>query len=1078
MKKIIKRFKNILIITLVLGFFFTPFVDSVNAMSYNYDFWKNIIPSAEGIAHQDTYYSESFDYYKDDLHKVVIKELENEIEKFNLESLRFILNEDYSTLTSDDYNNAKHAIDSNISLSNSKKEELKSLLDEKQEYEKDEKLYTKISFNSITDLQVYDDKIYVLSNAPSLTISNVTGSTTGTFTQLIVINSEMKWENCITEFIITDEVRNTFDDYYQWNRLGFVSVASGDNHAVAIDKSGNLWGWGSNEYGQLGIDPSVESFVKTPKQITWIGDSNARSYTSVYAVGNLTMALDSNKKLWGFGQNSNYLLSSDETIESTYEFVNISGTKSVKSVALALDHAYLIDGEDKIYAWGNNENGLLLVSENNVVIPTDTKVSLKKYDSSSKKEVEAKPSTIIASNTHTAIVDEDGSLWIWGLNKEGQLGLGHNDNVFVPTQVELKKNNVTVKVSAISLGDSHTAVVDKLGNLWVWGSNSHYQLGYASFDGEVVESINKPYSYNSDYDYVSVFAFGCSTIATDNNGNSYAFGQNNNYQLGLGYSSEKVEYTQTLSGISTSNIVNSTDATYLLDASKRLWTWGTSDIKLGFDSNDDIKTPKYIEEKIILKNISLSELLPSEIYSRAIYVASSSDSEVPAVYLCGNLNGACGVAADDKYIYISDTQNSRILKLDKDTFSVIDVCLTPSNSTFKQLNLDSSVIQATTLRQFKPTKVAVSQTGRIYAIADQVYEGIIEFNKQGEYNRYLGQNDVVTNPLKELLRDYLTEDQLASFALTLPPLFTSISIDSKGFIYATSYPDESDSSSVTTQNMVKAINTSGKDCMKRNGYVTPNGDAVYISSSSNSNAVLGPSNLVDVTVNKNGNFTTIDEVRGRMFTYDSEGNLLYISGNQPGGTKQNSSSGLSENIIKPVAIDYLYRSYINADDEEVLEELIIVVDQQSKSLMVYETTEFGKLVNEATSLYTAGVDTAEKAAKVKNIWLEVKQRNTNYELAYLGIGKCLLIESDYIESKDEQLVLYKEAMENFKLAHSGIYYSKAYSRYRDQVLKDNFNWIMTGVVVIVIAAAGYIVYKNVKKKKTKKIKLEESKGDQ
>ena len=125
--------------------------------------------------------------------------------------------------------------------------------------------------------------------------------------------------------------------------------------------------------------------------------------------------------------------------------------------------------------------------------------------------------------------------------------------------------------------------------------------------------------------------------------------------------------------------------------------------------------------------------------------------------------------------------------------------------------------------------------------------------------------------------------------------------------------------------------------MKRNGYVTPNGDAVYISSSTNANAILGPSYLVDVTINKSGNFTTIDEVRGRMFTYDSEGNLLYIAGEQPGGTKQGTSSVSSDSIVKPVAIDYLYRSYIDKNGKEVQEEIIIVADQQSKSLLYFET---------------------------------------------------------------------------------------------------------------------------------------------
>lgn len=1073
MKKIGNVFKNLIMITLVLGFFFAPVFESASAMSYNYDFWKNIIPSAEGIAHQDTYYGESFEYYKNDLYEEVVVELKNLLKENSLEEIeKVILNDDYQQITSDDYNNAKLAIDSNITLSQTKKDQLKSLITEKQEFESDENLYKSISFNVLSDLQAYEDKIYVLSTPGNTTITNVTGSATvADVTQLIVINSDMKWEKCINEFNITDDVRNIFDEYYQWNRLSFVSISTSDTYSMAIDKSGNIWGWGSNEYGQLGIDPSIQSYIDVPTQITWIGDENGRSYSEIFTAGNTTFALDTSKKLWVFGKNDYSFISDDNTVEYSFQMQDaLKGSSlKIKSVGVADDHVYAISDDDKVWSWGDNSDNLLVQDDKNIISkPTETSISLSRVNTIENKVIELNPTTIVAGKNHTAIIDDEGNLWIWGSNEYGQLGLGHNNDVFVPTMVTLKKNNITVKVSSISLGENHTALVDKLGGLWTFGSNSHYQLGISQIDGVSVSSVNTPYAYMNDEYYANVYAFENSTLVVNTDNVSYVFGQNDKYQLGFNSETEKVEYTKNPNDIAFAKVVGTNDSVFAIDATRRLWVWGVSDTKLGIKGTEDLENPKYNEQKLVLKNISLLELQPNDIYSRAVYVASSTDENVASVYL----KGAQGVAANEEFIFISDTQNSRILKLDKETFVVVDVCLTPSNSTFKQLNLDSTVYQATGLRQFKPTKVVVSLTGRVYAIAEQIYEGIIEFNKQGDYNRYLGQNDVVTNPLKELLRDYLSEEQLTSFGLTLPPSFTSISIDSKGFIYATSYPDESNAGSIATQNMVKAINTSGKDCMKRNGYVTPNGDAVYVVSSKNTNVITGPSHLVDVTINKGGNFTTIDEVRGRMFTYDSEGNLLYISGNQPGGTKQNTSSGLSENIIRPVAIDYLYRSYIDKNGEEIQEELIVVADKESKSLMIYETTEFGRLVNEATVAYTAGVDTAEKAAAVKNIWLEVKQRNTNYELAYLGIGKCLLVESDYVKDKDEQIKLYKEAMENFELAHSGIYYSKAYSRYRDQVLKDNFNWIMTGAVVLVLAATGYIVFKTIKKRQNKKIKVE------
>lgn len=1098
MKKVFNFTKIIAIITLVLGFFFAPIFDSASAMSYNYDFWKNIIPSAEGIALQSTYYSRSFKYHKNAKYEEASAKLDELFATFGLDEVKELVSgKNYVYFNSNttenltkqgqiknNYENAKLAIQASFKLTKEVKTQICDLIDVKLDCEQDKNLYKQVDFNSITDIQVYGDKVYVLSTPNAETISNIAGSSSvSEMTKLIVINSNLEWEEQRQEFAITDDVKNSFDNYYQWYRLSFDSVASGKNHTLAVDTSGNLWAWGSNEYGQLGLNPSETPYLSEPTQVSWIGDASGIKYTSVYATGNTSFAVDTNGNLWGFGKNDYNLISYKDDLEFSYVKLNSfsiltkAATKdeeaqytngTVAKVSLADDHIYVIDKSNKVYSWGDNSDGLLMKSTSNIQkYAVDAEIKLERIDTlNNDKVIELKPVTILTSKTHNVIVDDEGSLWVWGQNDKGQLGTGNTAPLSEPTLVTLRKNNVTVKVETISLGDEHTLLVDKLGGLWTFGSNSHFQLGFATDEnGVLVTHLATPYAYHDDVDYTKVFAFGNSSYAMDINNNSYVFGQNDSYQLGFESEMQNLEYTKR-TGISHQFVTGDKEGLFSIDTSNRLWVWGKSTTKLGLKNTEDVKEPVYSEHKLKLRNIALSRLENSDIYKRAVYVAYSKDENIAAIYL----RSAAGIAVDEGFIYISDTQNSRILKVNKQTYVVEDVCLTPNNSTFKQLNLDSSVYQPSTLRQFKPTKVTVSPTGRVYAIAEQVYEGIIEFNKQGDYNRYLGQNDVVANPLKELLRDYLTEEQLAAFALTLPPLFTSISTDSKGFIYATSYPDV-ESGTIAGQNMVKAINTSGKDSMKRNGYVLPNGDAKYISSSPNANAILGPSYLVDVTINEAGNFTVIDEVRGRLFTYDSDGNLLYIAGAQPGGTKQN-ASGLSENIIKPVAIDYLYRTYTDEEGNKTQDEFIIVADQQSKSLMFYVTTEFGQLVNQATAAYNKGVDTAEKAQAVKAIWEEVRQRNTNYELAYLGIGKCILVESDYVETEQEQLKLYQEAMENFKLAHNGTYYAKAFGRYRDQILKKNFGWIMTAGVLLVVGIAGLSVYKTIKKNQAKKIKVQ------
>ena len=470
-------------------------------------------------------------------------------------------------------------------------------------------------------------------------------------------------------------------------------------------------------------------------------------------------------------------------------------------------------------------------------------------------------------------------------------------------------------------------------------------------------------------------------------------------------------------------------------------------------------------------------------YGKAPYLPYSLDNTKAAV----RLNSAEGITITKDAVYIADTENARILKLNHD-FEVIDVYLTPEDSAFYQmsrsgyetpygmayqtLKATSSIFNSITSDDlFRPKKVAVTPSGVCYCIAANIYEGLVEFGVDTEFNRFLGQNTVYANPLKTFLSNFFTEEQLASFALSLPPMFNNIAISSDGFLYATSDPT-TDSSSNTTiaTNMVKIINTKGNDIMKRNGYVKPDGDAVYLLRSEQDDVVIGPSVLTAVAVSRTGNFTVSDRTRGRLFTYDSEGNLLYITGDQPGGTKQaGKGNGLSNSIINPVALDYLYRTSYDSLGNATEEETVIVLDASSSSIILFETTEFGEVVNIATALYQNGVimDTYkvgtdgeyildENGNKIvesmgaESYWRQVIKMNTNYELAYLGIGKALL-------RRDEN----DEAMYYFKLAHSATYYSKAYANHRDEVLNQNFNLIMTVVIAFVVLYVVNKVTKNI-----------------
>ena len=362
------------------------------------------------------------------------------------------------------------------------------------------------------------------------------------------------------------------------------------------------------------------------------------------------------------------------------------------------------------------------------------------------------------------------------------------------------------------------------------------------------------------------------------------------------------------------------------------------------------------------------------------------------------ISKALGLEVTDKNIYIADTGNKRILKLNMN-FEIIDIFNDVDDPTFDELD-------------FEPSKITVDSTDRMYVIAKNVYEGIIELSPEGEFNRFTGVNPIKLTPYEIFRRSLMTEAQLAQLKLFLPTEYTNLTMNERSFIYATSRP-----STNSAENTIQLINPKGIDVIKRTGYHPPMGEIHYVEGANN-HVITGPSLLTDIAYTDHGIFTVLDQKRSRLFTYDKEGNLLYING---------SEGQQSDKFTEGNAIAYM------GDD-------LLVLDRKSRTVIVYRLTEFGASINQAVALEDEG--DYDGAA---NIWRDVLVLNTNYEVSYNGIGRYYLRNGDF-----------KEAMTYFKLGHDKYYYSKAFKEYRNEIVRDNFGFIMAGVVGI---TAGLIYLK-------------------
>ncbi len=363
------------------------------------------------------------------------------------------------------------------------------------------------------------------------------------------------------------------------------------------------------------------------------------------------------------------------------------------------------------------------------------------------------------------------------------------------------------------------------------------------------------------------------------------------------------------------------------------------------------------------------------------------------------LDSPQGIYVINDRLYVADMNNERIAIYNVKTGNLVKRIQNPDDELFSKT-------------PFRPQRIVVDENGRMIVVAQDIYEGILEFDADGNFVRFFGTNTIQLSFFETLMFNLSSKKQKAQMALNLQTAFTSIDRDKTGNIYAVARNE--------IYQPVKKLNFKGENVLINNGYFNISGDARY--PNFRERVPLGPSSIIDIASHDDDKrFTILDSKRGRLFTYDIEGHLLYIFGGL--GTQTNNLQG-------PTSVTYY------GDN-------ILVTDNVSKSIVVYEPTRFGALINEATeAFYEMDYD------RSKELWEQVLQLNSNYFLAYAGIGKTQL--------RNEE---WEEAAKNLKLGYDYYNYSKAYEKYRNQKLEK----VLPVVLIVIIAGAVYGLVASIRK---------------
>ena len=380
-------------------------------------------------------------------------------------------------------------------------------------------------------------------------------------------------------------------------------------------------------------------------------------------------------------------------------------------------------------------------------------------------------------------------------------------------------------------------------------------------------------------------------------------------------------------------------------------------------------------------------------------------------------NGPTGVYVDidegKETIYVADNANDRVVQFTVDEIGSdehklavgkVEMVFTRPKSNM----YDSSIT-------FNPDKVLVDAANNVYICIKSITKGAVVFSKEGDFNGYFGANrveatgEVLMNAFWKLI---FNREQAKRMRRSVPVEISNFDIDEDNFIYTVT-----ESKTVTTD-VLKKLNSAGTNIFTNLGYSDYTfGDALtkYYRNKTYT------SQITDVDIGENGVINLLDVATGRVFQYDDECQLLFIFG----GIGQQKGTFTTPNAV------------------ESLGDKIYVLDGRKASVTVFKQTEFGAIVHNAITLFNRG-----KYEEARQPWEEAIRRDSNYWLAYIGLGNAYLNEGDY-----------DTAMKYFYYnSKSG--YNDAFKSWRMNFIRDNFTLFAVIIIVLLIAIYVFSSWKN------------------
>lgn len=287
-------------------------------------------------------------------------------------------------------------------------------------------------------------------------------------------------------------------------------VSTGHHFALALKNNGDLYGWGSNAYGNFGLGNNTD--VSTPVKIA----SGVKTYAAGYYS---TLVIKTDGTLWATGYNDwgNLGLGTTEEWINTFKQESSNATNWDK-VFSGWYNSFAIKSNGTLWSCGSHNYGATGLGQTAGEVDNFTQVG-----------TGTNWSAIAASPFHTVGLTTAGKVWGWGSNSGGRLSIvGGGDTLYyVPQAIDAASN-----YTAISSGLDNSMILRSDGALFAGGTNTYGKLGIGSDNANTANVAFVRIGTATNWTFLPMRMGEFNTGVINSSSNIYTAGADNFYQLG------------------------------------------------------------------------------------------------------------------------------------------------------------------------------------------------------------------------------------------------------------------------------------------------------------------------------------------------------------------------------------------------------------------------------------------------------------------------------------------------------------------------------------------------------------------